>query len=205
MFFQFFWIDLLGGVFKLFQRFLPQIQILHVLLCRIHLRNHLKWSQIHERNRLKKSEIITFYKIKETNINEIYSVDFNLEKIVDDLEIILRDSIRKRLMSDVKIGAYLSGGVDSSLIVALMSEVSINKINTFSVIFLYFCILFFNFWIQFTMVSYSYWVPHKYRWVDYSYCKARYSILSVRPRTYEYTTGTCTVQIVRKYRYVLVL
>lgn len=44
-----------------------------------------------------------------------------------------KDSVKKRLMSDVPFGAYLSGGVDSSSIVAMMSTIIKEPIKTFSV------------------------------------------------------------------------
>jgi len=51
------------------------------------------------------------------------------EELID----LLRDAVRIRLMSDVPLGAMLSGGLDSSLIVALMAAESARPVQTFSV------------------------------------------------------------------------
>ncbi|HKB09181.1 MAG TPA: asparagine synthase (glutamine-hydrolyzing) [Vicinamibacterales bacterium] len=55
-----------------------------------------------------------------------------LAAMIDDL---LRDSVRLRLQSEVGVGAYLSGGVDSSTIVAIMSELSAARVKTFTLRF----------------------------------------------------------------------
>jgi asparagine synthase (glutamine-hydrolysing) len=52
---------------------------------------------------------------------------------VQALRAVLADAVRSHLVSDVPLGAFLSGGVDSSLVVGLMAETSGARVKTFSI------------------------------------------------------------------------
>jgi len=67
----------------------------------------------------------------DVNYNEFLDDDEQtIRKNVHDL---LSESVEIRLMSDVPLGAFLSGGIDSSIIVALMSKMTEKKIDTYSI------------------------------------------------------------------------
>ncbi len=55
------------------------------------------------------------------------------DEAVRELERLIRESVARQLIADVPVGAFLSGGVDSSTIVALMQQESSGQVKTFSI------------------------------------------------------------------------
>jgi len=64
-----------------------------------------------------------------------YQPDFTLDEntCVEQVRTRLIESVRRQLLSDVPLGAFLSGGIDSSIVVGLMSRLSNSPVQTFSV------------------------------------------------------------------------
>ena len=76
------------------------------------------------------------------NINEFakpknitYKDELTYKETCTRVNELLTDSVERRLVADVPFGAFLSGGIDSSAIVGLMSKVSSGKVQTFNVSF----------------------------------------------------------------------
>ena len=66
--------------------------------------------------------------------DEIADTHKNENEVVESIESLMNDAIRNRLVADVPVGLFLSGGVDSSLVAALTSKQSSN-LNAFTVSF----------------------------------------------------------------------
>src|SRR5690606_150881 len=55
------------------------------------------------------------------------------EKWQAEIEIALKAAVKRRLVADVPVGVFLSGGIDSSLITALMAKQAPHRLETFSI------------------------------------------------------------------------
>jgi asparagine synthase (glutamine-hydrolysing) len=82
----------------------------------------------------KKVERHNFWSIEEVydegNMNQF---SFSPSEAVNKLESVLSNAVSSQMQSDVPLGAFLSGGIDSSTVVALMQSFSNNKVNTFTI------------------------------------------------------------------------
>ena len=82
---------------------------------------------------------VLFWQNGAVEISRYWSLDFRNKLEIGEQEAgercvdLLRDAVRVRLMSDVPLGAFLSGGIDSSAVVGLMSELSSERVQTFSI------------------------------------------------------------------------
>ncbi|USE39418.1 asparagine synthase (glutamine-hydrolyzing) [Endozoicomonas sp. SCSIO W0465] len=83
-----------------------------------------------QKNGIKKKYWSFINKATENKQNKFQGADTDA---VDHLESLIRSSISQQLLSDVPVGAFLSGGIDSSLVAAIMQSESNTPIKTFSI------------------------------------------------------------------------
>ena len=95
--------------------------------------------------KLEPGSILKILPYQEPRINKYWSMqdimrkalmsplDGSEESILNELDRLLSDSVSRRMVADVPLGSLLSGGIDSSLVTALMVENSERQISTFSI------------------------------------------------------------------------
>jgi asparagine synthase (glutamine-hydrolysing) len=72
-------------------------------------------------------------------LERYWSVDgkqsHDAEELQRELRVLLADAVSKQMISDVPLGAFLSGGIDSNVIVGLMAQTARQRVRTFTVLF----------------------------------------------------------------------
>jgi asparagine synthase (glutamine-hydrolysing) len=96
------------------------------------------WSGFRGIRKLAPGEVLLFGG-GDIEVRRYWSLDYRTEPMdqedaLDQLDALLRDATRSRLISDVPLGAFLSGGIDSSLVVSYMAEL-LPEVSTFSIDF----------------------------------------------------------------------
>ena len=75
----------------------------------------------------------------ETNVSEYWDIDFRKKRkgseadIEEELDSLLRETVKLHLLSDVPVGTFLSGGIDSSTITAMAASITGQSFPTFSI------------------------------------------------------------------------
>lgn len=75
----------------------------------------------------------SFWDLSDVAARGVSGLIVDEKEAVDGLLELLRESVRMRLVADVPVGAFLSGGIDSSVVVGLMQELSTETVRTFTI------------------------------------------------------------------------
>jgi asparagine synthase (glutamine-hydrolysing) len=96
-------------------------------------------SIIHGIQKLEPGHTLTLSAGRPPRVQRYWNLEFNPnyrsteDQLVDQLRNLLEESVRLHMISDVPLGAFLSGGIDSSAVVALMARMSSRPVRTFSI------------------------------------------------------------------------
>ena len=98
-------------------------------------------SAYHNVSQVPPASLLTFHRGKLSiseywKASEIEESSISFPEAVEEVEKLLRESVRARLVSERPIGAFLSGGIDSTLVSTFMQQESDSKVHTFSIGFL---------------------------------------------------------------------
>lgn len=95
-------------------------------VCKLDPGSYLKFSN-------GKAEIVKYWNLKEVFIKNSAEKIFSEKDCLNQLDDLLTSSVGYRMISDVPIGSFLSGGIDSSLTTAIMQKLSGQPVNTFTI------------------------------------------------------------------------
>ncbi|MEM9940043.1 MAG: asparagine synthase (glutamine-hydrolyzing) [Planctomycetota bacterium] len=88
------------------------------------------WLELDCRSNEIKPVMTRYWEPRLADANEVPDHESEFVYIIEKL---LTDSVKLRMVADVPLGAFLSGGIDSSLVCALMSQVASKRIKTFTI------------------------------------------------------------------------
>ena len=82
----------------------------------------------------KKYKIRRYWSIEDKSIAGVHAPLLNSEdNLINELECRIKKSIKQKMVSDVPLGAFLSGGIDSSVVVGIMQSLSLHPVKTFTI------------------------------------------------------------------------
>ena len=74
-----------------------------------------------------------YWRIDDHLLDDAHRGPRNPAEMLDQLGRLLADAVKQQMVADVPLGAFLSGGIDSSLVVALMQSQSASRVRTFTI------------------------------------------------------------------------
>ncbi len=84
-----------------------------------------------DQEKIRQIEYWSLKSVVESGQKNLYSA--SSAEILKDFDALLRMVVQEQMIADVPVGAFLSGGIDSSLIVAIMQAISKTKVKTFTI------------------------------------------------------------------------
>ena len=78
-------------------------------------------------------EPVCYWSLADVAMQDVANTTDNPDELIGNLDSLLSDSVKQRMVADVPLGAFLSGGYDSSTVVSLMQANSMKPVKTFSV------------------------------------------------------------------------